>query len=94
MTRTDNPWRARWVTLVERWQHEAADAGLSDVLGALQMGLRPLAPLAAQVLWVAQPTFALFGEADAITALAELLEDPGAMSEAEGRRDQPLSEGR
>ncbi len=82
MIRTDNPWSMRWLTRVEQWQHRAADAGLLGVMTAIQEGLRPLAPLAAQLLWVAQPTFRLFGETDAIEALAALLNDP-AQCEAE-----------
>jgi hypothetical protein len=47
----------------------------------MQEGLRPLFPVAAQLLWVAQPTFSLFGEAEAIGALAGLLEEPDAQRE-------------
>jgi hypothetical protein len=76
MATEGNRWHARWVEWMDLWQSRADQAGLAGVAEALREGLRPLAPLAAQVLWVAQPSFALFGEADAISALADLLEHP------------------
>ena len=69
-------WRTRWVGRMQGWEARADAMGLAGLLGALRDGFKPLAPVAAQLLWVAQPTVALFGEADAISALANLLEHP------------------
>jgi hypothetical protein len=69
---------------------------LGGVVGTLREGLHPLTPLIAQCLWIAQPTLALLGDADAIAALAELLDaspDPKAGSDV-GPPDAPPSAGR
>ena len=76
MSTEGNRWRTRWVEWMQAWEARAQDAGLAGLVESLRDGLQPLAPLAAQVLWVAQPTAALFGEADAVGALADLLEHP------------------
>jgi hypothetical protein len=68
--------RQQWLNRAAQWEQRASDAGLAGVYGSLRDALMPLGPLAAQFLWVAQPTFGLFGEADSIGALADLLEQP------------------
>jgi hypothetical protein len=68
--------RQQWLNWVREWEQRASDAGLAGVYGSLREVLMPLGPVAAQILWVAQPTFGLFGEADSIGALANLLERP------------------
>jgi hypothetical protein len=73
-------WQARWLTLAHNWRQRAEKAGLGDVASAVMEALQPLAPLAAQVLWVAQPTFSLIGRGVAVGALAEMLENPGGGS--------------
>lgn len=69
-------WRTRWVGRIEAWEARADAMGLAGLWGALRDGFKPLAPVAAQLLWITQPTMALFGEADSISALADLLEHP------------------
>jgi hypothetical protein len=59
------------------WEQRLEQAGLGELFGALKQGFKPLQPLAAQLLWFAQPGFALFGRADAIGALASSLADDG-----------------
>lgn len=54
------------------------EAGLGGLADGLEHGLKPLGPLAAQLLWFSQPGFALFGQYESIGGLADLLEDlPG-----------------
>jgi hypothetical protein len=84
-------WQERWHTLARNWQQRAEQAGLGDVSSAVMEALQPLAPLAAQLLWVAQPTFGLIGRGAAIGALAEMLEHPG---EGGARPDEKTDEGR
>jgi hypothetical protein len=76
MSRDEFDWQERWHTLARGWQQRAEQAGLGDVSSAVMEALQPLAPLAAQLLWVAQPTFGLIGRGAAIGALAEMLEHP------------------
>ena len=59
--------------IAERWSHRLEDAGLGGLWGALRDGLKPLAPLAAQLIWFAQPGLALFGQSDPAGELAALL---------------------
>jgi len=77
MSRDEFDWQGRWHALARGWQHRAEQAGLGDISSAVMEALQPLAPLAAQLLWVAQPTFGLIGRGAAIGALAEMLEHPG-----------------
>jgi hypothetical protein len=85
-------WQERWVTLAHNWQQRADQAGLGGVSRAMMEALQPLAPLAAQLLWVAQPTFSLFGRGAAIGVLAEMLEGPagGADWFENQERQRPL----
>lgn len=57
-------------------EHHLASAGLGEIVHAIGHALQPLAPLAAQMLWFSQPGFALFGQSEAISSLAELLNEP------------------
>jgi hypothetical protein len=91
-------WQERWRTLARTWQGHADQAGLGGVSRTVLEALQPLAPLAAQLLWVAQPTFSLIGRGAAVGALAEMLESLGGAGilfenrEARGslRRDEEL----
>jgi hypothetical protein len=65
----------------ERLQHRLRSlrtqtAGLSNVIGAFLDAAEPLAPLGAQLLWVAQPALGLFISRDAIDDLASVLDAP------------------
>jgi hypothetical protein len=70
-------WQERWLRLADQWQERADQAGLGGLSRGVMDALQPLAPLAAQVLWVAQPTLSLFGRGEAVGVLAEMLENPG-----------------
>jgi hypothetical protein len=59
-----------------RWSLRLRAAHLDGMIGTLLDAAEPLGPLGAQVLWVAQPTFGLFGRRDDIASLARLLETP------------------
>lgn len=74
MRETNDIWKTRWSTLAQRWRHHLADAGLGEITQAVGHAFKPLAPFAAQVLWVTQPGFALFGHSEAVDALAEMLD--------------------
>lgn len=57
------------------WEQRFDRAGLGELIEALKQGFKPVQPLAAQILWFAQPAFGLFGRADAIGELARSLAD-------------------
>ncbi len=59
--------------LIRGWEQRLERAGLSDLANIVKEGFRPLAPLAAQLLWFAQPGFALFGQSEAVGDLASFL---------------------
>lgn len=86
MKETDNILQARWLALAQRWQIRLANAGLGAISQAVGQAFKPLAPFAAQVLWITQPGFALFGHSEAIHSLAELLEAPQHPND----RSQPI----
>ncbi|HEC24124.1 MAG TPA: hypothetical protein ENI95_14525 [Chloroflexi bacterium] len=77
-------WRTRWLELAHTWEERLSEAGLLGVARPLSEALRPLAPLLAQFLWIAQPAFGLFGQAGAVGALAELLEEPDQLNNPSG----------
>lgn len=54
--------------------------GLRTLALALLEAGRPLAFLAGQVLWVAQPALGLFWKRNSVTQLAQLLEQPEQIS--------------
>ncbi len=60
------------------WLAERGFGWLAEAAGGT---LRPLAPLLAQLLWVAQPGLALLGQRQATGALAEWLENPDGSPE-------------
>jgi hypothetical protein len=76
MRETNDTWQTRWLALAQRWQSHLANAGLGEITQAVGQAFKPLAPFAAQVLWFAQPGFALFGHSEAIDTLAEMLDAP------------------
>jgi len=67
-----------WLERVERWRELANEAGLGGIIDSLGAAFQPLSPLAAQLLWIAQPTLGLFGEAENIGELADLLDHLGS----------------
>jgi hypothetical protein len=80
VTELDSRFRSEWRLKLRDWQARIDAAGLGELARGLEQGLRPLAPLAAQLLWVSQPGFALFGQYEAIGGLADLLDDLPAHS--------------
>lgn len=63
-----------------------AGGELGPVMQALADGLRPLGPVAAQLLWLGQPLLALVERGPLAAELAERLDAP-AGANAEQRRD-------
>lgn len=61
------------------WIDQARQRGLGGVLGLAFDVLEPLGPLAAQLLWVAQPAASLFGWRQTVGGLARALEEPGGL---------------
>lgn len=82
MRETNDTWQTHWVALAERWQSRLASVGLGGIAEVVSQALKPLAPFAAQLLWFAQPGFALLGYSDALHSLAELLDAPQQHSES------------
>jgi hypothetical protein len=76
MVDEDTEWHARWTVLLDGWGHRLDEAGLGELFRALGGALRPLAPLAAQALWLTQPALGLLGYGQAAGALADLLDAP------------------
>lgn len=70
-----NSWRSCWSEWEQALRRHLADRGLNGVADAFSEALRPLAPAVAQLLWMVQPVAGVFGQAQAVGALAELLGD-------------------
>jgi hypothetical protein len=68
---------ALWRALTRRIEEQASHDGMGGIVALFRDSLRPLSPLLAQLLWVAQPTMSLFGESDSTASLALLLETDG-----------------
>jgi hypothetical protein len=80
VAKKENDFRTVWQARLRGWRARLEQAGLGGLAEGLEHGLRPLGPLAAQILWFSQPGFALFGQYEAIGGLADLLEDlPGEL---------------
>lgn len=58
------------------WRERLQNAGLDGLAGVLLEVLEPFSILGAQLLWVAQPTLALFMDQEKISGWAAFLEDP------------------
>jgi hypothetical protein len=63
-------WRKRWLDMAGQTSDRLVKAGLGDLVEAFTIVFRPLGPLAASILLIAEP---MFGEP--IGALARLLAD-------------------
>lgn len=59
-------------------------SSLGPLLGALLEGLRPLGPVAAQLVWLGQPLLGVLGQEQAALGLAERLDQAGNRQGAEG----------
>ena len=65
---------SQWLIRVQRW-------GLNGLLAALLDAAAPLAPIAGQALYVAQPTLGLFVSRQSITDLAQWLDRPEGLAD-------------
>ncbi|MBN1122584.1 MAG: hypothetical protein JXJ17_16020 [Anaerolineae bacterium] len=60
------------------WEERLNQSGLGGLALSIIHAMRPVAPIAANLLWIVQPAFAVFGRAEEIEALANRLSDsPG-----------------
>ena len=66
---------------IQQWRTRLEQSGLSGALDVVLTILAPLAPLGAQLLYVAQPTLSLFMSRATISALAQLLETPDGLAQ-------------
>ena len=62
------------------WAERLRALGLGEVAALLCNAVRPLAPIGAGLLWIAQPALGMFVEKDRVGRLAGLLEDPDALA--------------
>ncbi len=74
------------------WIKQASARGLDNALGVALDVLEPLGPLGAQVLWVLQPAFGLFGARKAVGDIAAALEEPGGVDKLRRLLDSELDE--
>ena len=65
--------------LIEGTVKEIQRLGLVDLTTAILDGLRPIAFIGGQLLWLAQPALSIFMDSKRITGLAQLLEQPEAI---------------
>lgn len=68
--------RCAILTAMKTWRERLQQAGLLDFAGLVLDVVEPLAPIGAQMLWVAQPTLGLLVAPEKIASWAELLENP------------------
>jgi hypothetical protein len=63
-----------WPERLARWQRQLDETGLGGLAQALAPALSLFGPIAAQLIWVAQPALTVFGWAEEAPALAHWLE--------------------
>jgi hypothetical protein len=74
--------------VLDGWAERLEALGLEGVASALLQVARPLGPIGAGALWMAQPALGLFfgtGGREGVAWWAHLLEDPDAMDALETR---------
>ena len=78
--------------LIDRIAERIHNLGLSGLASILLEGIRPLAFVGGQVMWVAQPALGLLADRDRVAQVARLLERPDALDELRARleRNEPL----
>lgn len=64
---------------VPEWVEQAKARGLGHALSVALDVLEPLGPLGAQVLWVAQPLLGIMVSSEALSSMAQALEEPGGI---------------
>jgi hypothetical protein len=65
--------------LVDRIAERIRRWGVTDLASALLEGIRPVAFIGGQALWVAQPALGIFMDAEQVAEYARLLERPEAL---------------
>ncbi|GIK66563.1 MAG: hypothetical protein BroJett018_43570 [Chloroflexota bacterium] len=79
-TMNDQPLDAEFAQNAVRWQAWLQKHGLEGLADALLGASEPLAPIGAQLLYVAQPALSLIAPREAIGRWARLLETPGGLA--------------
>lgn len=64
-----------------QWIEQVRSRGWQNALIVALDVVEPLGPLAAQLLWVAQPAAGLFGAQRAVHDIAQALEEPGGLED-------------
>lgn len=62
--------------LIDRVANQIRRWGATGLAVTLLEGLRPLAPIGGQMLWIAQPTLGLLADSERLAQYARLLEQP------------------
>jgi hypothetical protein len=70
---------------LEQWARQLEARRLTGVVGALLKVTRPLAPVGAGLLWVAQPALGLVMDRGAVARWARFLENPDAVAWLDAR---------
>ncbi len=81
----DSPPNYPWLAAIQA-------RGLAPALRTTLDVIEPLGPLVAQVLWVAQPAFGLFGSRRMIHDIATALEEPGGLEQLRRMLDEDPAE--
>ena len=66
--------------LVDQIAERARRWGVSGLVGALLEGIRPIAFIGGQALWVAQPALGLMMDTEQVAEYARLLEQPDTLA--------------
>lgn len=79
-TMNDQPLDSEFAQNAVRWQAWLQKHGLEGLADALLEAGEPLAPIGAQLLYVAQPALSLVAPREVIGRWARLLETPGGLA--------------
>lgn len=77
---------------VSRWVATARERGASPLLLVLLEAVKPIAPILANGLLVAEPLAALWGGGGALRELADLLEEPDGFEALRRQLDEEPTE--
>jgi hypothetical protein len=61
---------------VAGWEERLDQPGLGGLIHTIIHAMRPVAPIAANLLWITQPAFAMFNRGKEIEELANRLSEP------------------
>ena len=64
---------------INRWRTRIEELGVGGMVDTLLIVMAPLAPIGAQLLYIAQPVMGLFVERNSISQWATLLEEPDGL---------------